>query len=213
MRRCVTALLIAISLLGACGSDAVEIGPRPPGETTTSAPQVLGSTREKGEALQPLSPVAAADHALWSRAHVARLWREAAAYIEAAEQRAEEVAAGEESDYSPPAAASSIDTSYWSSDEAASYSWEPGTFAGYPCGGDLPPCGVMKRESGGNPHAVNAGGCNGHGCFGLWQFSGEWDCKLGQRCGIATWSVDEQNAAARALWANGAGCSNWDACG
>lgn len=86
---------------------------------------------------------------------------------------------------------------------------------GYPCGPSqaLPPCSVMRRESGGNPNAYNTRGCNGHGCYGLWQFSGEWACHFGLSCDIAHWTVDEQNHAARTLWDNGRGCSHWASCG
>lgn len=84
---------------------------------------------------------------------------------------------------------------------------------GYPCGGtELPPCYVMRRESGGNPNAYNARGCNGHGCYGLWQFSGAWACHFGLSCDIAHWTPDEQTSAARQLWNHGRGCTHWAAC-
>lgn len=86
---------------------------------------------------------------------------------------------------------------------------------GYPCGAvhDLPPCWVMRRESGGNPNAYNRTGCSGYGCYGLWQFSGEWRCHFGLSCDIAAWTPEEQTHAARTLWNHGAGCRNWAACG
>lgn len=86
---------------------------------------------------------------------------------------------------------------------------------GYPCGAvhDLPPCWVMRRESGGNPNAYNPTGCSGYGCYGLWQFSGEWRCHFGLSCDIAAWTPEEQTHAARTLWNHGAGCRNWAACG
>lgn len=215
MRRWLTGLALISLLLSACGeSRAVEVEPGPP----TTTPRVLGSTREKGGEVVPLeaqaTPIAAGNRVAWTRAHLERLWREADALIRAEREReAEEAAAAEESDYSPPAAASSsIDTGYRDVTEPYPGGWEPGTINGYPCGQPLPPCYVMARESGGNPYAVNWGGCNGNNCYGLWQFSGEWDCDLGQPCGIASWTVEQQNAAARTLWAGGAGCSNWSAC-
>lgn len=88
-----------------------------------------------------------------------------------------------------------------------------GSINGYPCGGDLPPCYVLDRESGGDPTAYNADGCNGNGCYGLWQFSGEWAGKLGLPTDIASATVDQQNNAARTLWNGGRGCRNWAACG
>lgn len=81
------------------------------------------------------------------------------------------------------------------------------------CGGNLPPCWVLDRESGyndGNPntydiHAYNASGCGGRGCRGKWQ------CDPGSCSG--TGSEEEQDAEAAALWDNGNGCSHWNACG
>lgn len=83
---------------------------------------------------------------------------------------------------------------------------------GLPCGGDLPPCWVLDRESGhndGNPytydvHAYNPSGCSGRGCNGKWQFD--------PRTGDGTGSEAEQDAEARRVWAGGRGCSHWAAC-
>lgn len=80
------------------------------------------------------------------------------------------------------------------------------------CGGDLPPCWVMMRESGGNIHAYNPTGCGGRGCYGKWQFSGEWACHFGLSCDIAHWTEAEQDHAARTLWDKGRGCAHWAAC-
>lgn len=95
---------------------------------------------------------------------------------------------------------------------AAFHGNSTGSINGYPCGGDLPPCYVLDHESGGDPTAYNPGGCNNHGCYGLWQFSGEWAGKLGLPSDIASATVDQQNNAARILWDGGRGCSNWGAC-
>ncbi len=81
-----------------------------------------------------------------------------------------------------------------------------------PCGGDLPPCWVKWAESRGDYGAVNPGGCGGRGCFGAWQFSGEWAGKLGLPFDLSTATPEQQDEAARILWAGGRGCSNWDAC-
>lgn len=87
-----------------------------------------------------------------------------------------------------------------------------GQVNGYPCGGDLPPCWVLERESGGDPNAVNPTGCGGYTCGGLWQFDPRtWDGYAGYAYAQdAPWEV--QNEKARALWAGGAGCSHWAAC-
>lgn len=73
------------------------------------------------------------------------------------------------------------------------------------CGGNLPPCWVMNRESGGNIYAYNATGCGGRGC------SGKWQCD--PRSCNGTGTEEEQDAEAARLWDGGAGCSNWAACG
>lgn len=100
-----------------------------------------------------------------------------------------------------------------------------GAINGYPCGGDLPPCWVLNRESRGNPTAVNPRGCSAHitgGCGGLWQF----DPRTWVGCWCPSWRsmtyrgyaraehapAEVQNARAREVWRGGAGCGNWDAC-
>lgn len=76
------------------------------------------------------------------------------------------------------------------------------------CGGDLPPCYVMMRESGGNITAQNPTST----ASGKWQFL---DSTWGGYGGYAKaryapeWVQDER---ARQLWAGGAGCSHWNAC-
>lgn len=73
------------------------------------------------------------------------------------------------------------------------------------CGGNLPPCWVMERESKGDLNAYNPTGCGGRGCYGKWQ------CDPRSCSGHGT--EEEQDAEAAALWDGGAGCSNWAACG
>lgn len=76
------------------------------------------------------------------------------------------------------------------------------------CGGDLPPCYVMMRESGGNITAQNPTST----ASGKWQFL---DSTWGGFMGYAKaryapeWVQDER---ARQLWAGGRGCSHWSAC-
>ena len=76
------------------------------------------------------------------------------------------------------------------------------------CGGDLPPCYVMMRESRGSLTAQNPYST----ASGKWQFlRGTW----GGYGGYAeAWMAPEsvQDARARQLWAGGAGCSHWSAC-
>jgi hypothetical protein len=81
-----------------------------------------------------------------------------------------------------------------------------------PCGGDLPPCYVAARESGGRYDAYNPTGCGGTGCYGKWQFGGFWAGRLGLPLDIRHATPAEQDNAARILWNHGRGCSNWAAC-
>lgn len=81
-----------------------------------------------------------------------------------------------------------------------------------PCDGAYPPCWRVGTESGGNYNAYNPGGCGGSGCYGKWQFSGEWAGKLGLPADLSTATPAQQDEAARQLWNGGAGCSNWAAC-
>lgn len=73
------------------------------------------------------------------------------------------------------------------------------------CGGDLPPCCVMMRESRGNPGAVNASS----GASGKWQFMpGTWNNYMGYpTAASAPASVQDQRA--RQVYAGGAGAGNW----
>jgi hypothetical protein len=80
------------------------------------------------------------------------------------------------------------------------------------CGGSLPPCSVMRRESGGDPTAVNATGCGGRGCYGKWQFDPLTSQALGYPGTMDQYAESVQDEAARTLYADGAGCSHWGAC-
>lgn len=83
-----------------------------------------------------------------------------------------------------------------------------GTVNGYPCGGSLPPCYVLYRESRGNPTAQNPTSS----ASGLWQFLHvTWGHHAGYReAKYAPWQV--QNERARTVWNGGRGCSHWRAC-
>lgn len=94
----------------------------------------------------------------------------------------------------------------------------PEVIQGQMCGGVLPPCSVMMRESGGDPHIWN-GGCYNGPCrrgsstaSGKWQFiRGTWDNFMGYR-NAADAPAHVQDQKARLLWNNGRGCSHWRAC-
>jgi len=93
------------------------------------------------------------------------------------------------------------------------------------CGGDLPPCAVMRRESGGNL-TVWTGGCylpvgytgknpcnDTSTASGKWQFTrSTWDGFAGYvNAADAPEAVQDEHA--RLTWAGGDGCSHWSACG
>lgn len=98
------------------------------------------------------------------------------------------------------------------------------------CGGSLPPCYVMNRESGGGYiNLWNGGG--GPGCTapygytgrispcgissasGKWQFiRGTW-ARYGGYLNAADAPESVQDAKAREIWKGGRGCSHWRACG
>lgn len=92
------------------------------------------------------------------------------------------------------------------------------------CGGDLPPCYVMQRESGGDPRIWN-GGCHAPVGYagrtspcGVSSASGKWQAirstwgGYGGYLNAADAPESVQDAWARQLWAGGRGCSHWSAC-
>lgn len=99
-----------------------------------------------------------------------------------------------------------------------------GEIRGFPCGGDLPPCWVLRRESmmavdpvrvwNGNcylPFAAT-GQCGASTASGLWQFLRSTWNGFGGYLNAADAPVHVQNEKARLTWAQGAGCSHWAAC-
>lgn len=95
---------------------------------------------------------------------------------------------------------------------------------GFPCGGDLPPCWVLKRESmmatdparvwNGNCYmpAGSYGQCGRSTASGLWQALRSTWKGYGGYVNAADAPVDVQNDFARRLWAGGRGCGHWSAC-
>lgn len=76
------------------------------------------------------------------------------------------------------------------------------------CGGDLPPCYVMMRESGGNIRAQNPTSS----ASGKWQFIASTWAGYGGYAEAYLAPESVQDAKARELWAGGAGCGHWSAC-
>lgn len=103
--------------------------------------------------------------------------------------------------------------------------------AAYPsgqCGGSLPPCRVMRRESRGDIRIWNGprhgcyapvgwtgrrSPCGGSTASGKWQMlRGTWGRHRGY-LNAADAPERVQDERARQLWAGGRGCSHWNACG
>jgi hypothetical protein len=83
--------------------------------------------------------------------------------------------------------------------------------AAYPsgqCGGSLPPCYVMMRESRGNIHAQNPTST----ASGKWQFLDSTWQRYGGYAKARYAPEKIQDEKARILWAGGRGCSHWSAC-
>jgi len=77
------------------------------------------------------------------------------------------------------------------------------------CGGNLPPCYVMNRESGGSLTVYNT---EGSGAAGKWQFMpGTW-AGYGGYASAADAPESVQDAKAADTWSGGSGCNHWNAC-
>ncbi|WP_426572308.1 transglycosylase family protein [Aquihabitans sp. McL0605] len=76
------------------------------------------------------------------------------------------------------------------------------------CGGDLPPCYIMNRESGGSLTAKNPSSS----ASGKWQFLDSTWAGYGGYSSASQAPESVQDAKARQLWAGGSGCGHWSAC-
>lgn len=99
----------------------------------------------------------------------------------------------------------------------------PKTYPHGLCGGDLPPCYVMMRESRGDIRIWNGGcyapyGWAGRSPCGTSSSSGKWQAirgswaRYGGFLNAADAPESVQDAWARSVWRGGVGCSNWAAC-
>jgi hypothetical protein len=95
------------------------------------------------------------------------------------------------------------------------------------CGGDLPPCSIVRRESkfdlriwngpGGGCYAPfgyrgSSSPCGGSTASGKFQFIRRTWNGYGGYVNAADAPATVQNAKAREVWAHGRGCSHWSAC-
>lgn len=76
------------------------------------------------------------------------------------------------------------------------------------CGGVLPPCYVMWRESRGRLDVKNPDST----ASGKWQFLDSTWARFGGYARAADAPESVQDARAAALWDGGAGCAHWQAC-
>lgn len=79
-----------------------------------------------------------------------------------------------------------------------------------PCGGDLPPCYVKQRESGGDYSARN--NSEPGAAAGAWQIIGSTWAGFDGYAEADQAPPAVQDEKARELWDGGAGCSHWSAC-
>lgn len=87
------------------------------------------------------------------------------------------------------------------------------------CGGNLPPCWVLGKESGYGTNNFNEGGCGGRNCYTQWQFDPlTWEGvrqahpELELPADPAAATFAQADSAAAALWDGGDGCGHWAAC-
>lgn len=137
---------------------------------------------------------------IWINNTNQKLWYEKAAAIEAEKQRQAAIAAQKKKEQEQAKIAQQ-------KQQAPAQQTNSGPATGR-CGGDLPPCYVMMRESRGIITARNPSST----ASGKWQFLNSTWAGFG---GYAeAWMAPEsvQDAKARILWDGGRGCSHWSAC-
>jgi hypothetical protein len=146
-------------------------------------------------------------------AEVARLEAEAAAEAERVRLEEEAEARRAAAAAKAKAQAKATPTTVAASRAPTSGPSVPSTGSGA-CGGDLPPCSVMQKESGGSPTAVSPYGyCDGGDkrCHGKWQFDLDTWASLGYTGLPEEHSEAVQDEAARKLLAR-SGCGQWSTC-
>lgn len=179
-------IVLALTLVG-CGSDPVRTTVKTVDETTTST-QPAGPTKQ--EIAYFMSEKKRIETDLWVDAVEKNnfiAWFDYLAEVESARQeqlrKAAEKKAAEREVQVPSANRQSSGR----------------------CGGDLPPCCVMNRESGGSLTAQNPSST----ASGKWQFLDSTWAGFGGYSSAYLAPESVQDAKARQLWAGGAGASHW----
>lgn len=193
----------ALSFAGASSqADSEAVRTRPPATTTTTEID-SGPTPQEIEAWAKTVDLNTWNQALWVNETNRQTWIAKTNERIATERRAEEARLAEVE--RAAAARAEQENAPAPSSSRSAPAAEQGTGR---CGGDLPPCYVMMRESGGNIRAQNPTSS----ASGKWQFIRSTWAGFGgySEAYLAPESV--QDAKARQLWAGGAGCGHWSAC-
>jgi Transglycosylase-like domain len=193
MYRMMLMTLVAVMTLGACGTDE-------PTEVNAATTTALRAPPDDGEPLvaraEEAQRVAVVEYVYVTTLNYAAAVEQAKVDEVERQRVVAMLAANEERDRTD------------ANDRAESRALE-----GDRCGGALPPCWVLQRESRGDYGAVNPTGCSGRTCGGAWQFDPRtWD-SYGGYARAEDAPPDVQDAKAVELWAGGDGCSHWNACG
>lgn len=199
--------LVAVLALGATAfavntgatpeSDQIAVGEQVPHSTPSMTAEAAAKKAAAKEAAAKEAKKKA-DLAKWEKAKKEaelEVWNAAVEKAEAAQaQAAEQAAAAEQR-----AAAAQTQTQTQPQPQS-----QPVSASGA-CGGSLPPCCVMMRESGGNPTVVNSSS----GAAGKWQFMTSTWAGYGGYATAAQAPEHVQDAKAAELWAGGAGAGHW----
>jgi len=170
--------------------------------TTASAPAPTTTTIDPAAIDAFLTAWQDAENAAAAEAFAAE-----AARIEAEAEAARQAEAAHQAEHARRAEAARQATTT-SAPQPAPVPQAPASYGSGACGGDLPPCYVMMRESGGNITAQNPVST----ASGKWQFIDSTWAGYGGYAKARYAPEHVQDEKARQLWAGGAGCSHWSAC-